>query len=312
MMLLNNLSLGICMQVIYWLSWSVWPVIGAIETKRQHQYAKMHQKDNPVNVIIILADDLGYGDTSVYPFMGSGIYTPQLEKMAARGTIMTNFHSAAPVCTPTRVSILTGMFPWRLGVKGVYEYGEKGKSNRDDWLAHIPTIAMAFRDAGYVTGHSGKWHAGGMRNDDWEMRVLPDLGSESLPGSRRCPHPGPNQQGFDEYVSVLDGPGSQRQGLYQVNAVLYSQGCEILLRNDSHIGKLGEDTSQKEYLFDCEVRHAIRMIKYSISVQRPFFINLWFHGKYCSLHYLRSSSSQTFYFSSSWTLGVYRRLQTFL
>jgi arylsulfatase A len=252
---------------------------GIHDHDKHQKHPNVHLKLNnkPVNVIIILADDMGYGDSSVYPFMGSGIYTPQLEKMASRGTIMTNFHSAAPVCTPTRVSILTGMFPWRLGVKGVYEYGDK-KHNRDDWLAQVPTIAMAFRDAGYITGHSGKWHAGGMRNDDWEMRLQPDYGNESIPGSRRCPHPGPNQQGFNDYVSVLDGPGSQRQGLYQVNSVLYSRGCEILLRNDTLIGKSGGD-NKKEYLFDCEVRHAIRIMKHSLSVKKPFFINLWFHGE---------------------------------
>ena len=107
------------------------------------------------NLLIILADDLGYGDTSVPPFIGSGVRTPELKKMAGRGMIMTNFHTAAPTCTPTRASILTGLFPWRLGIKSVFEYGAKGKSNRDDWLALVPTLAMALRDANYSTGHSG-------------------------------------------------------------------------------------------------------------------------------------------------------------
>ena len=121
------------------------------------------KKKKPVNILLMLADDLGYADTSVHPFVGSGIRTPELERMAARGMIMTNFHTAAATCTPTRASILTGMYPWRMGIKGVFEYGEKSKpgeekrSNRDDFLPQLPTVAMAFKDHNYSTGHSGKW-----------------------------------------------------------------------------------------------------------------------------------------------------------
>ena len=126
----------------------------------------------PTNVLLILADDLGYGDTSVFPFVGNGIKTPNLEAMAARGMVMTNFHTPATVCTPTRASILTGMYPWRVGIKAVYEYGKKGNSNRDDWLPQVPNVAMAFKDANYSVTHSGKWHLGGMRNDDLDMVSL--------------------------------------------------------------------------------------------------------------------------------------------
>jgi len=160
-----------------------------------------------LNILMILADDLGYGDTSVAPFVGTGIKTPHLEEMARRGLVMSNFHSAAATCSPTRASILTGLYPWRVGMKAVFEYGEKGKSNRDDWLPQLPTSAMVFRDKGYFTGHSGKWHLAGMRNDDHNMRMLPayrdpatgGMGNGSVAGMRRCPHPGPNQQGFEEY-----------------------------------------------------------------------------------------------------------------
>lgn len=231
---------------------------------------------SPVNILMILADDLGYGDTSVHPFTGTGIRTPNLEKMAAKGTVMTNFHAAAATCTPTRASILTGMYPWRSGIKAVYEYGNSN-SNRNDWLPQLPTSAMTFLDAQYFTGHSGKWHLGGMRNDDLDLRRLPDRNSSiGLGGSKRCPHPGPNQQGFMQYVSVLDGPGSPRQNDLQTQSVLYSQGCTALLNNDIHIGRL--NGTAQETLCDCEARHAIRMMKESIAVKKPFFIQLWFHA----------------------------------
>jgi arylsulfatase A-like enzyme len=127
------------------------PLIKALPTPA----AENKNAQKPVNILLILADDLGFGDTSVAPFTGTGILTPELEKMAARGTVMTNFHSAAATCTPTRASILTGLYPWRMGIKAVYEYGKKGQSNRDDWLPQLPTGAMVFGDKQYHTGHSG-------------------------------------------------------------------------------------------------------------------------------------------------------------
>jgi arylsulfatase A-like enzyme len=154
-------------------------------------------------------------------------------------------------------------------MKAVFEYGKKGASNRDDYLPLLPTSAMVFRDADYFTGHSGKWHLAGMRNDDLDMRIQP--------GERkRCPHPGPNQQGFEEYVSVLDGPGAPRQNELQVQATLYSRGCTALLQNDKHIGRAGGDPN--ELLCDCEARHAIRMMNASIAAKKPFFMQLWFHA----------------------------------
>jgi arylsulfatase A-like enzyme len=231
-----------------------------------------HKKDNhdkPVNILLILADDLGYGDTSVKPFIGSGIKTPELEKMAMKGTIMTDFHTAAAICTPTRASILTGLYPWRLGIKGVFEYGLKSH-NRDDWLPQIPTVALIFKDANYMTKHSGKWHLGGMRSDDYDLRTY-------NMNNTRCPHSGPNQQGFNEYVSLLDGPGAPRQNHLQIQSTLYSRGCNHLVHNDILLSDKHK-ISNNEFLSDCEVRHAIRMMNDSIIRKKPFYQQVWFHN----------------------------------
>jgi hypothetical protein len=104
------------------------------------------------------------------------------------------------------------------------------------------------------------------------------LGIPNSIGSKRCPHPGPNQQGFDEYISVLDGPGAPRQNNLQTGSILYSQGCNYLIKNDTFIGNSGNPIGNHEYLFDCEVRHAIRMMSNAIKQNKPFFINLWFHS----------------------------------
>jgi len=224
------------------------------------------------NVLLILADDLGYGDTSVSPFTGNNIHTPNLQRMADKGTILTNYHTAASTCSPTRASILTGMYPWRMGMKAVFEYGVKGNSNRDDWLPPVPTLPMVLNEANYTVFHSGKWHLGGMRLDDLNMRLLPDNGPTAK-GSKRCPHPGPNQQGFPNYASVLDGPGSPRQNRLQLDPSLYSKGCAHMLYNDLPVGA----ANATGFLSKCEAEHAMRAMELSVANNVPFYIQVWFH-----------------------------------
>jgi arylsulfatase A-like enzyme len=267
--------------VLLWLIFVVHVTLGRKHRQFVHRTPHGHTA-TPPNILLILTDDLGYGDTSVQPFVGLGIQTPNLERMAAKGTKLTNYHTAAATCTPTRASILTGMYPWRMGIKSVFEYGNPGKvNNRNDWLTPVPTIPMVLREANYSVTHSGKWHLGGMRNDDYDMRLLP-VKPKGEPGARRCPHPGPNQQGFKNYVSVLDGPGSPRQNRLQLRNKLYSEGCTALLHNDVDIGG-GQNANATEYLTYCEAEHAIQAMNRSVARGKPFFINLWFHAPHSPL-----------------------------
>ena len=98
-------------------------------------------------------------------------------------------------------------------------------------------------------------------------------------GGRRCPHPGPNQQGFEDYVSVLDGPGAIRQNELQVHNTLYSQGCDHQLQNDKPILERDANLPSPGHLLsDCEAQHAIRMMKRSVEMKKPFFQQVWFHA----------------------------------
>ncbi|HBJ86994.1 MAG TPA: arylsulfatase [Verrucomicrobiales bacterium] len=110
----------------------------------------------PSNVIIIFADDLGYGDLGCY---GSPVIrTPNLDRMAAEGLRFTDFYSASEVCTPSRAALLTGRLPIRSGMCGnrrvLFPNSEGGLP-----AAEI-TIAEALREKGYATMHIGKWHLG--------------------------------------------------------------------------------------------------------------------------------------------------------
>lgn len=112
--------------------------------------------DRKPNIILIMVDDLGYEDLACYGH--DSIRTPVLDGLAASGIRLTNFHSGATVCTPSRMALLTGAYPVRLGWKqGVVGY----KMGRHDGMApEALTIAEIFKSAGYATAISGKWHIG--------------------------------------------------------------------------------------------------------------------------------------------------------
>jgi arylsulfatase A-like enzyme len=124
----------------------------------------------PPNIIVILADDLGYGDLGCY---GSGIATPNIDLMSRQGVRFTHFTSASPVCSPSRASWLTGRYPTRTGVPRVLSPDDTSGLNDSE-----VTMAQMMKGAGYATACVGKWH----------------LGS--------TPQYMPNNRGFDEFFGI--------------------------------------------------------------------------------------------------------------
>lgn len=111
----------------------------------------------PPNFILIVADDLGYGDLGCY---GGKARTPHLDRLAAEGVRFTDFHSNGSVCSPTRAALLTGRYPHRLGIETAlptdwHDNGLGAPRNRDQ-----VTVAARLRTAGYATAIFGKWHLG--------------------------------------------------------------------------------------------------------------------------------------------------------
>ncbi len=111
---------------------------------------------SPVNIIVILTDDQGYGDLGCY---GSPtIRTPQIDRMAAEGARFTDFYSGAEVCTPCRAGLLTGRYPLRSGMAG---HRRVLFPNSAGGLPPAQvTLAEALKARGYATAHIGKWHLG--------------------------------------------------------------------------------------------------------------------------------------------------------
>ena len=138
------------------------------------------------NIMLVMADDQGYGDAGFtgHPF----VQTPGMDAMAANSVVFNRFYASAPVCSPTRASVMTGRHPFRANVPN------HGHYMRPDEV----TVAEVLKDAGYVTGHFGKWHIGSVQPE-----------SPTSPGGA----------GFDEWFSGLNffdlDPYLSRNGRYE-------------------------------------------------------------------------------------------------
>ena len=113
--------------------------------------------EKPPNFIIIMADDLGYGDLSTY---GGWIDVPSIDRLAAEGLKFTDFHSNGAVCSPTRAALLTGRYQQRVGIPMVVFADPKRENYRDGLQPIEYTFAEMLKEQGYATGIVGKWHLG--------------------------------------------------------------------------------------------------------------------------------------------------------
>jgi len=133
------------------------------------QYSYSQNPAKPQNVVLIIADDIGYGDLSCYG--ATAIRTPHVDQVAKRGLIFSDAHTTASTCTPSRYSIFTGEYNWRKKGTGIAT-GDAGMVIRPEQF----TMADMFRQAEYTTGAIGKWHLGlGDRqgDQDWNGFITP-------------------------------------------------------------------------------------------------------------------------------------------
>ena len=123
--------------------------------------------NTPPNIVLIYADDLGWRDLSV---QGSAYYeTPNIDRLAEEGMRFTDAYANAPNCAPSRAALISGQYAPRTGIYtvGTAERGPAGEralipvDNETTLDLSVVTIAEVLGDAGYATGHAGKWHLGG-------------------------------------------------------------------------------------------------------------------------------------------------------
>lgn len=135
------------------------------------------QNDTPPNIIVLLADDLGYRDLSSYGSVQ--IHTPFLDKMASGGMRFTDFYAGSAVCSPSRAALLTGRSSVRAGIYSWIHPSQNMHLSKSEI-----TIAELLKGSGYATAHIGKWHLGYHLEDG------------SGPG------PDPGDQGFDYWIAT--------------------------------------------------------------------------------------------------------------
>lgn len=191
----------------------------------ENTHPKTTNVPGPTNVVIFLTDDLGYGDLGCY---GNPIIkTPNLDKFATEGALLTDGHAAGVVCSPSRAGLLTGRNPHR---SGFYRIAGENTFLADDET----TIAEVLKKNGYETCFVGKWH-------------LSTLDKKN--------HPGPGEQGFDYWMGTngcgIDGPKNPKGFIRNDVPVRETDGwyCDVITDEATVWLKDKRDSSKPFFLY---------------------------------------------------------------
>jgi arylsulfatase A-like enzyme len=194
------------------------------------------------NILLIFIDDMGYADPSC--FGNPKVRTPNIDRLAQEGIRLTNFYSNSPICSPSRVAVMTGQYPAQWDI---HSYLNSRKRNRERGMANYldpraPTTARLLKKAGYATAHFGKWHIGGGRDVD--------------------DAPLPQAYGFDESLVSFEGLGDR-----------------ILFPNDGlcdQSAKLGHGTITRVPKHQSTETYVDRAIDFmNRNREKPFYIELF-------------------------------------
>jgi len=195
------------------------------------------------NVIVILTDDMGYSDIGCF---GSEIHTPNIDKLAMNGLRYTRFYNTAR-CSPSRAALLTGLYPHQAGMGhlSTENYTEDGYV--DDLSKNVITMAELFKQAGYATYMTGKWH------------IAKNMGTTTDKSNWPC------QRGFQRYFGTLNGSGSY-----------YDPGT--LISNNTFIAP-----SKNFYYTNAISDTAVKFI-YEHQSKNPFFFYVAYTAAHWPLH----------------------------
>lgn len=214
---------------------------------------------NRPNILLILADDLGFSDIGCF---GAEISTPNLDRLGFGGLRFTQMYNTARCC-PTRASLLTGLGPHQAGIGHMVQDLGAGPSYQGYLRDDTATVAEILRTAGYYTALAGKWHVNWSLGDS--TTSITD--KEAKLGKAGYPHP--LQRGFDRFYGTLAGAGSYFDP-------------HNLMEQDRFIRATDPDF----YYTDAISDNAVKMIGEAIEVNKPFFVHVCYTAPHWPLHAL--------------------------
>ncbi|MBK1835271.1 sulfatase-like hydrolase/transferase [Roseibacillus ishigakijimensis] len=204
------------------------------------------------NIITVFIDDLGYSDLSC--FGGQHAQTENIDRLAQEGIRFTQFYVNSPICSPSRVALTTGQYPQRWQITSYLNHRranhERGMAQ---WLdPEAPILARELQQAGYATGHFGKWHMGGQR-DVYDAPLIEDYGFDRSTT---------NFEGLGKrFLPLCDPYDGSRKQRHDLGSARLGRGPIIW-----------KDRSQITAAF---VTEALTFIKEATEKEQPFFLNLW-------------------------------------
>ncbi len=201
------------------------------------------------NVVLVFIDDMGWADLSC--FGNRDARTPNIDRLAAEGIAFEQFYVNSPICSPSRVAISTGTYPQRWRITS-YLANRQANERRGmaQWLdPSAPMLARSLREAGYATGHFGKWHMGGQR----DVTDAPPI----------------SDYGFDESLTNFEGLGAKLLPLTK--------------QPDGKVGRIWADAErlgrpvtwmQRSKITTGFIDAALQFVEHAQQVGKPFYINV--------------------------------------
>lgn len=215
------------------------------------QCNKKEQKSERPNIVLIMADDMGYSDLGCY---GGEISTPNLDQLAEDGLQFTQFYNAARCC-PTRASLMTGLYPHQAGV-GQMVYNNWGEGYLGHLNEQCVTIGEVLQQAGYTTLMTGKWHVGHQNKDVW-------------PSNRGLDHFYGIHKHVDSYFKVLPG------------CPIYLDGKKVIPPTDDPQNAL--HPKEDFYTTDVFTDYALKFLEEETNDEKPFFLYLAYNAPHFPL-----------------------------
>ena len=206
--------------------------------------------DTPPNVVLVFIDDMGWADFSCFGNLDAE--TPAIDRLAREGIAFEQFYVNSPICSPSRVAISTGQYPQRWRITSYLAHRQLNETRGlSQWLdPKAPMLARSLKEAGYATGHFGKWHMGGQRDVDQPPAIT--------------------EYGFDASLTNFEGMGAKLLPLTKTG--------------DGTIGKiwadavrLGEPVTwmQRSEITSGFIDAAIPFMQKAEAANQPFYINVW-------------------------------------